>query len=302
MSTSSGLGYYPLRMPSLLRPAAAVSPTRRRAGNVVLATIVFLALWAFVIEPSRLVVREVPLTLPAWPQPLDGMKIALLSDLHVGAPFVREDKLARIVAETNAAAPDLVLLLGDYVAGEEPGARFIAPERIAAALSGLRARLGAYAVMGNHDWWYDGNHVTRAFTAAGLRVLENEVIELRDRDQPIWLAALADRMTRTQDVEGTIAKAGAGTLIAFTHEPDIFPEIPRRAALTVAGHTHGGQVALPILGRPVVPSRYGQRYAIGHVVEDGKHLFVTPGIGTSIFPVRFGVPPEITILVLRGQR
>lgn len=284
-----------------LRPASAVSPWRRRASNILLAIIVLLPLWAFVIEPSRLVVREVPLALPAWPAPLDGLKVALISDLHVGAPFVGEDKLARVVAETNGATPDLILLLGDYVVGGEPGARFVAPERIAEGLRGLRARLGVYAVMGNHDFWYDGPRVQRAFAAAGLRVLENEVLELPDRGCSIWIAGLADRLTRKQDVAGTIEKAGAGPVIAFVHEPDAFPEIPPRTTLTVAGHTHGGQVVLPFVGRPVVPSRYKQRYAIGHVVEDGRHLFVTSGIGTSILPVRFGVPPEIVILVLHPR-
>jgi predicted MPP superfamily phosphohydrolase len=257
-------------------------------------------LWGFVIEPNRLVVRDVPVVLPTWPRPLDGMKIALISDLHVGAPFVGERKLAAVVAATNDAAPDLVLLLGDYVVGGEPGGSFVPTEPIALALGGLRARLGVYAVLGNHDWWYDGERVTRAFTAAGLRVLDNEVLELHERGQTIWLAGLADSMTREQDPAGTIGKAGAGPVIAFTHEPDVFPLIPDRATLTVAGHTHGGQVALPFVGRLVVPSRYGQRYAIGHIVENGRHLYVTPGIGTSILPVRFAVPPEITILILHA--
>jgi hypothetical protein len=287
-------------MSSLLRPVAAVGPLRRRAGYLVLAVLIFLPLWAFVIEPNRLVVRPVELALPAWPEPLDGLKIALLSDLHVGAPFVGLDKLARVVAETNGAAPDLVLLLGDYLVGGEPGATLVDPEPIAQVLGGLRARLGVQAVMGNHDWWFDGPRVTRAFAAAGIPVLENEVIALSDRGQSIWLAGLADSMTRPQEVAGTLARAGAGALIVFTHEPDIFPDVPARATLTVAGHTHGGQVVLPFVGRPVVPSRYGQRYAIGHIVEGGRHLFVTPGIGTSILPVRFGVPPEITLLVLRA--
>jgi hypothetical protein len=88
-------------------------------------------------------------------------------------------------------------------------------------------------------------------------------------------------------------------VLAFTHNPDVFPHVPARVALTIAGHTHGGQVVLPLLGRPLVPSAYGQRYAIGHVEEDGRHLFVSSGLGTSIFPVRFGVPPEISIVVVR---
>ncbi len=275
-----------------------VSPLRRRIGYAVLALVIGLPLWAFVIEPNRLVVREVALSLPAWPPALDGVRVALISDVHAGAPFIDDDKLADVVKETNAAKPDLVLLLGDYVVGNEPGARFVEPEPIARALGGLRARLGVYAVMGNHDWWYDGARVTGAFTAAGIRVLENETLELRDGGASIWLAGLADELTRPQDLAGTVAKAGAGPTLAFTHNPDVFPDVPAAVALTVAGHTHGGQVVLPFVGRLVVPSRYGQRYAIGHVVENGRHLFVTPGVGTSVFPVRFGVPPEITVLVL----
>jgi predicted MPP superfamily phosphohydrolase len=87
-------------------------------------------------------------------------------------------------------------------------------------------------------------------------------------------------------------------VLLLTHNPDVFPDVPPRVALTLAGHTHGGQVALPILGRPVVPSRYGQRYAYGLVVEGGRALFVSPGIGTSLLPVRFRVPPEISMVTL----
>ena len=277
----------------------AVGPWRRAITRGLLALIVAALAWGFVIEPSRLVVRATPLTLPGWPLALDGLTIALLSDLHAGAPFVREDKLVAIVAETNRAAPDLILLAGDYMVGGEPGGRLIAPEQIARGLAGLRARLGVYAVLGNHDVWYDGPRMARALSAEGIRVLENEVVELHDRGTSVWLAGLADLMTSEQAIDATLARAGP-LVIAFTHEPDVFPGIPARVALTLAGHTHGGQVALPLLGRLVVPSKYGQRYAVGHVVEGGKHLFVTPGIGTSILPVRFGVPPEISLLILRA--
>ena len=84
-------------------------------------------------------------------------------------------------------------------------------------------------------------------------------------------------------------------------EVDVFPEIPERVALTLAGHTHGGQVALPWLGRPIVPSAHGERFAIGHVRERGRDLFVTSGLGTSILPVRFRVPPEISLVTIRSQ-
>jgi uncharacterized protein len=281
--------------------ATARAPGRRRRALRLLFLLLLVApfAWGFLIEPNRLVVRETPLALPGWPPALDGMKIALLSDLHAGAPFIDERKLAEVVEDTNGAAPDLVLLAGDYMVGKEPGSRRMEPEVIARGLEGLHARLGVFAVLGNHDAWYDGPRVRRALEEHGIRVLENEVVEVRARGTSFWLAGLADLMTGEQAISSTLARAG-DPVIALTHEPDIFPNIPARVALTLAGHTHGGQVVLPFLGRRVVPSRYGERYAIGHVVEGGRHLFVTPGIGTSILPVRFGVPPEISVLTLRS--
>jgi predicted MPP superfamily phosphohydrolase len=114
-----------------------------------------------------------------------------------------------------------------------------------------------------------------------------------------WLAGVGDLWTGTPDIEGTLRQVDTDyPVILFTHNPDIFPNVPARVSLTVAGHTHGGQVNLPLLGRPVVPSDFGQRYAYGHVVEGGRHLFVGGGVGTSIIPARFRVPPEIVILTL----
>jgi predicted MPP superfamily phosphohydrolase len=115
----------------------------------------------------------------------------------------------------------------------------------------------------------------------------------------LWLAGISDKMTRHPDAVAALAGVPAeATVLAMTHNPDIFPGIPGRVALTVAGHTHGGQVRLPLLGALVVPSQYGERYAAGHVVEDGRHLFVTTGVGTSIYALRLGVPPEIVVLTL----
>jgi hypothetical protein len=130
-------------------------------------------------------------------------------------------------------------------------------------------------------------------------VLENEAVRIEREGRGFWLGGVADLWTRRPDVEGTLRQVNTDDpVILFTHNPDIFPNVPARVALTVAGHTHGGQVNLPFLGRPVVPSKFGQRYAFGHVVEGGRHLFVSGGVGTSIIPVRFRVPPEIVILKL----
>jgi predicted MPP superfamily phosphohydrolase len=260
---------------------------------------VSLALWAFVIEPNRLVVNEVAIKLPNWPAAFERLRVVLISDLHVGSPYIDTAKLQRIVQTINSSQPDLILLAGDYMVTDEGSGQTIEPEIIAAELKNLRARFGVFAVLGNHDWWYDGNRVTRAFEQVGIRVLENDVMQIQHQGQSLWLAGIADDWTRQPDITGTLQKiTDSGPIIILTHNPDIFPEIPQRVSLTLAGHTHGGQVSIPFIGRPRVPSQYKERYAIGHIIEDNRHLFVTPGIGTSIYPVRFRVPPEISILTL----
>jgi predicted MPP superfamily phosphohydrolase len=261
-----------------------------------------LALWAFVIEPNRLVLRETQITLPAWPASFKGFRIAVISDLHAGRPHIMIDKLRRVVEMINAAQPDLVVMPGDFV---EPafGWGFIEPEAIASELKGLRARFGVFAALGNHDWWYNGSRVTKALENVGIRVLENDAAKIELNAEAIWLVGVGDMWEGTPNIASALAKVprmvnGIAPVIAFTHNPDIFPSIPSGVSLTIAGHTHGGQVRLPIIGRPLVPSAFGERYAAGHIVEGGKNLFVTSGIGTSILPVRFRVPPEISLLTI----
>jgi len=265
-----------------------------------------LGVWAMGIEPNRLIVREVPIQLPGWPEALDNLRVAVLTDIHAGAPHVDLQKLEQVVSTVNQAEPDVVVLLGDYVIRGVLGGRFIEPQKIAAKLAGLRARLAVASVLGNHDWWYDGERVRRALLDAGIPVLEDDVLQVGEGSRRLWLAGLADEWTRGSEVESALQKVSdEGPVLVLTHNPDLFPHVPARVSLTLAGHTHGGQVRLPFLGSPIVPSRYGQRYVRGHVEEGGRHLFVSTGIGTSIIPVRLGVPPEIAIvriLVNRGNR
>ena len=261
-----------------------------------LCGLVFLALWAFAIEPSRLVVRETRITLPSWPANLKGLRIAAISDLHAGSPYITIEKINQIVETTNAAQPDLILMPGDFVI---QGGKFMGPEVMASALKGLRARFGVFATLGNHDWWYNGPAVKRSLENAGITVLENDAAKIERDGAAIWIAGIGDKWEGKPDIASALSGIDAGaTIVALTHNPDIFPSIPARVALTVAGHTHGGQVALPIIGRPVVPSDFGERYAAGHIVEGSKHLFVTTGVGTSILPVRFRIPPEISLLTI----
>jgi predicted MPP superfamily phosphohydrolase len=282
-----------------------VSKTFRRKLSIALGLgallIIAFGLWAFWLEPASLSVHKVSFQVPRWHAEQRGLRIAVLTDLHVGAPHMKLDKLREVVERTNREQPDLVLMLGDMVIDNVVGGTFVEPELIAVEVGKLRPPLGTIAVLGNHDWWNDGERITRALRQAGLTVLENEVRRIEYGGKSFWVAGIADFWTRKPDIAGSIAQVNSDDpVILITHNPDIFPDVPPRVSLTLAGHTHGGQVNLPFIGRPIVPSNFGQRYASGHIVEDGRHLFVSDGIGTSIIPVRFRVPPEIVILTLRA--
>lgn len=277
-----------------------VSSRRRGVLFVLLLCVVAVGAWAFWWEPSHVRVREVGLAVAGWRPEHAGMRVAVLTDLHVGSPYHGIAMLRRIVALTNAARPDLVLIPGDLVIQGVLGGEFVPPEQSAEVLRGLRAPLGVYAVLGNHDWWLDGPRVARALRSAGIPVLEDTAVRVVARGLPFWVAGVSDFWEGAHYVPSALRPASdTSPVLLFTHNPDVFPLVPARVSLTVAGHTHGGQVDLPWLGRPMVPSRYGKRYAAGEVVEGGRHLFVATGTGTSILPVRFRVPPEVVVLVLR---
>jgi predicted MPP superfamily phosphohydrolase len=268
------------------------------------AIILFLAgaaFWGFLIEPGRLVIHEQTIQIDNWPQSLDGLRIAVLSDLHVDNRFITEKKLRTIVARTNQLQPELIVILGDYIAGAGRTTERVEPEVFSPVLKDFRAPLGVYSVLGNHDWWYSGAKVRKALEQSGIKVLENESAKVDARGTSFWLVGLADLWTRPQRIAETVATVPEGQpLIALTHNPDIFPDVPQRVQLVLAGHTHGGQVRFPIIGPVISSSEYGDRWVSGHVFENNHHLFVTTGIGTSIVPVRFGLPPEIVLLTLRS--
>jgi len=273
---------------------------RVRVTAAVIPLLLFgLVFYGFFIEPNRLIIHPETIRIDNWPPQLSGLRIAAISDIHTGGPFINDQKLNDIVAKTNALNPDLIVLLGDYMSGNSWHGHRVEPEVTIAHLKGLRAPLGVYTVLGNHDNWYSGEKVRSAFEQNGIRVLDDEVAEVKWHDRSFWLVGLADLWTRPQHIKETIAKVPPGsTIIALTHNPDIFPSLPQSVPLLIAGHTHGGQVNIPLIGTPVVPSDFGPRYSSGHVFENGHHLFVTTGIGISIMPVRFRVPPEIVSLTI----
>jgi predicted MPP superfamily phosphohydrolase len=289
-----------------------------RAAGGVLATGALLAGWAFGVEPGwrlRLVRHRV--ASPGWPAHLPPITIACLADPHLGGPHTPPERLAHAVAIVNGLAPDMVVLLGDYLADHRWVTRSYAMADAAAVLAELRVPpLGRHVILGNHDWW--GDPATRrgglpraaaVFAAAGLPVLHNDVTRLPHAGGAVVVGGLGSQWAiplgrgrghaGRDDLPGTLARipSDGAPVILLAHEPDIFPRVPRRVALTLSGHTHGGQVRIAGWS-PVVPSRFGNRYAWGHVEEEGRHLVVSGGIGQSILPVRFGMPPEITLVEL----
>ena len=272
---------------------------RRIAFVLLLFAIWFCGTWATLIEPNRLVLHQETIRIDNWPNDLRGLKIAVIGDIHAGSPFIDEKKLRTIVALTNAQNPDLVVLLGDLMSPNTWHSHIVEPEVTAGILKDLRAPLGIYSILGNHDWWYGGERVRHALEANGIHVLEEEAAEVKWRNSSFWLVGFADLWTRPQHIQETIRKTpDASRTIALSHNPDMFIHTQRTMPLMLAAHTHGGQVKLPLFGTPIVPSYFGPRYTAGHVVEQGHHLFVTTGVGTSLLPIRFRVPPEIVILTI----
>jgi predicted MPP superfamily phosphohydrolase len=284
----------------------------RFIGGSVL-TAAALGAYAVGIEPMLLThVKRYALTPPHWP---DGLKLRVvaLADIHACRPWMTPERIASLVADANALQPDVIVLLGDFISGMPMVTGPVTPSQWASALSGLKAPLGVHSILGNHDWWHDGfaqragagpTIARKALEAVGIPVLENDVVRLEKDGHGVWIAGLADQqallpteerpgLTGLDDLDGTLAKVGdTAPIILLAHEPDIFATVPWRVSLTLSGHTHGGQVRL--FGySPVVPSRFGNRYAYGHVVENDRNLIVSGGLGFSIMPVRFGVRPEI---------
>jgi predicted MPP superfamily phosphohydrolase len=275
----------------------------RRLRQVwIVITLVGLVLgaWGFWWEPSSLTVKRDTVEIPGWPEALRGMRVAVLTDLHVGSPYKGLDSLRKLVRRTNELQPDLILLPGDFVIQGIMGGTYVHPDDLAPVLAELRAPLGVFAVMGNHDWWLRRpRELIAAFEENNVPLLLDESVRIEGGKAPFWVMGIGDFWETEHDFRSALAiVTDDAPIVAFTHNPDIFPDLPARVNLTIAGHTHGGQVYIPLIGRPVVPSEFGERYAIGFIREQGRVMYVSSGVGTSILPVRFLVPPEITVLEL----
>ncbi len=276
--------------------------------------------YAMGIEPGLMlqVTRYAPRPVN-WPDNLQ-LRIAVIADIHACEPWMSAARVREICLAANALQPDLTVLLGDFVGAHHMVTGPVMPDEWGESLSVLRAPLGVHAVLGNHDWWHgalprmrgdQGESVRKALKAAHINVMENDAVRLHKNGQPFWLFGLADQMAvrirrenfqGMDDLSATLRKIGSDTApaILLAHEPFIFDRVSDRIALTLCGHTHGGQLNIPFLPSPAT-RRVRPEWIYGHVVEGNRHMIVSAGLGTSIFPIRFLRPPEIVDVQLGHQ-
>ncbi|HLH50641.1 MAG TPA: metallophosphoesterase [Roseiarcus sp.] len=282
---------------------------------------VALAGYSTVVEAGiRLELTPYTVSPPSWPDDLT-LKIAVIADIHACEPWMSAERIASIVDLANAQQPDLTVLLGDFVVAHRFITGYVAPGAWAAELARLQAPLGVYSVLGNHDWWSAaipteprdyGRSIRKALAEAKIPVLENRSLRLAQNGKPFWLVGLGDQLAyRRGHYETHGADDLAGSLreirddapaILLAHEPNIFSRVPDRVALTLCGHTHGGQIYLPFIGAPLAPKAL-QKYLYGCYREGARQLVVSGGLGESFAPMRFLRPPEVvTVTVTGGAR
>lgn len=286
----------------------------KRIGLVLLTGIVLigvLAAYAYFVEPRQFVVVNETLAVPNWDPALNGFKVVAISDIHTGSNYAPLERLRLVVEKANEQNADLIVLLGDYVS-ETGGGRNRNPAQgadgtelkvpvstIADNLQGFKARYGVYAVIGNHDWYHNSQKVDTEFERVGIKVLDNEIADIIVGSQTVRLWGIEDLWkNRTVPTGPYDAITEKRNIIAITHNPDSLLTAPGDISVMFAGHSHGGQINFPLFG-PFAPFN-DRRFMDGHAVVDGKHVYVTSGVGTSVIPFRWRVPPEIAVVTLNA--
>lgn len=271
--------------------------------------------YAYFIEPNRLVVRNRDIVINGWDTAFDGFRIVAVSDIHGGSNGGSAANIRHLVETVNEQRADIVVLLGDFVSYDRSRQMVKMPiTEIAGYLGEMRAKYGVFAVLGNHDGWYGDEKVASELRTAGITILKDEMATVSQNTHKLRIFGIRDHFEMgswrkfDSDLREKLSDSEQeGGILVLEHSPDVFPVINEFNTfgedfkLMIAGHTHGGQVWLPIIGSPIVPSSYGQKYNYGHIIENGRHLFVTTGTGTSILPMRFLMPPEVVVLTIRAS-
>lgn len=253
---------------------------------LIICILLFIIIWSIFIEPNLLSVKSYKVL----DNQLSGIKVVLIGDFHIKRNQVK--RLRQIISLVNEQNADIVLSIGDFVNGHNEDMT-LPIETIAAELENINKPF--YTVLGNHDWWVDGERLTNELINNKIKVLENNNIKINIKNKIIYLAGVTDPVTQKPDVFSALENTQTPTIL-LTHSPDIFPIIPNNVNLTLAGHTHGGQVRLPIIGSIITPSEYGDKYSYGYINENNKKMIITNGLGTSILPIRFNCLPEVVVI------
>lgn len=259
--------------------------------NFIIFILLFIGLcyYSLFIEPNKLEVNHYTLQ----DMELNGVKIVFASDFHI-KPH-QQKRLEKIVELINLENPDLVLSVGDFVSGHSENMT-MPIEDITKELSKVKSKYGFYTTLGNHDGWYGADYITENLKKNGIKVLANENISIPINNKTVYIAGVEDLMTGHHDIYKALDHTKS-PVILLTHTPDIFPKLQHSVNLVLAGHTHGGQVRLPLLGPIFTASSYGDKYSKGlTVAKNGNKMITTKGIGTSILPIRFNCVPEIIVI------
>jgi len=256
---------------------------------------------------NDLIITDYRLTPPGW-RAGHRLTITVIADLHAGGPNMGRERVRQVVDAGNALGSDLIVVLGDYFATHRYVTERVPHAVWAAELGRLTAPLGVHTILGNHDWWHDVEAARHALAANRIPPMQNDAIQLGESGRRFWLVGLGDQLAYrigpdefrgVDNLPGALARVQTDDpVILLAHEPDIFVDVPTRVSLTLAGHTHGGQIKLPLVPPVWAPSAYGARFAYGHIVERGRHMIVSGGLGCSMVPLRLGVPPEIVRITL----
>lgn len=286
---------------ALRSPVGAKRTAGRRRGWAIggaaaalLAGLIAVHAWRDTLADPQ--VRQTTLPLRGLAPATGPLRVLLMSDLHVAAPDMPPQRLARIVAQMDRLHPDIVMIAGDFISDKTLATRHYSLDDAMRPLAGLHPRWGVLAVPGNHDYPRNIQAVKAALARVGVRLLRNEAVKAG----PLTVGGIGDLGQADADLPGTLAamRAFGPPYVLLSHEPDAFNELTSAVPLMLAGHTHCGQIVPPLVGPLVTSSSWGRRYVCGIVREHTSTLVVTGGLGTSDLPVRLGTHPDVWLITL----